>query len=189
MNIKKDFLKPVLILSIICFIVAAALAIVNYYTKDVIKDAAYQRAREAMKVIIPEADGFESFDIELLRSETGMPRTVSSVYRTTNNTGFIFMVMAQGYGVQGIKLICGINPDGKIIKSEVLQHDETQGLGTPVFEQAHAGQYWGKSKYDIEDINVISGATITSNAYKTGIKDAFAAFEIIMAHYIDGVWQ
>jgi len=172
-NIKKDLIIPIVVLSLICLFVSGALAIVNYFTEPVIKLAADERAKTAMKEIIPQADGFIILEID------NLPKTVTSVYESTNNSGYIFMVSSQGYGTEAIKLICGIDLSGRVIKSAVLSHNETQGLGTPVFENPHASQYWGKEKSGIENIEVISGATITSRAYKNAIRDAFIAYEIV----------
>jgi electron transport complex protein RnfG len=86
------------------------------------------------------------------------------------------MVTSYGYGGE-IKLICGIDTDGKIIKSAVLEHSETQGLGTIVFDKAD--RYEGKDR-NLDGIDAIAGSTISSNAYKNAVSDAFAAYEIII---------
>ncbi|MCL2180172.1 MAG: FMN-binding protein [Treponema sp.] len=168
-------IRPILILSLICFFVTGILAFVNNLTYPVIESAAAERAANARKEIIPHADRFELLKIN------GLPLNVTQVYRAEYDKGFIFMVTTFGYGGE-IKMICGIDPNGNVIKSAVLAHNETQGLGTPIFELPHAGQYWGKDKNGIETIDAISGATITSNAYKNGIRYALAAFEIVKSH-------
>jgi electron transport complex protein RnfG len=175
---NKDYIMPVIVLPLMCLFVSGALAFCNSITFTVIEIAAAERAEAARRIIIPQADGFELLDVEALRSQADLPKSVTQVFRTTNNKGFIFMVTTSGYGGE-IKLICGIDPDGKVIRSEALAQKETKGLGTPVFEEPHAGQYWGKDKNGIEGVAAISGATITSTAYKNGIRDAFAAYEIV----------
>jgi len=173
MSIKKDFVMPIIVLPLVCLFVSGALALVNNLTQPIIENAAAERAALARKEIIPQADGFELVDAE------GLPRTVTEIYKTTNNTGYVFMVSVRGYGVDPIRLICGIDMNGRVIRSQVLAHDETQGLGTPIFEEPHAGQYWGNDRNGIEQIQAISGATITSVAYKNAIRDAFTAYEIV----------
>ncbi|MDR0502764.1 MAG: FMN-binding protein [Treponema sp.] len=173
MSVKKDFILPVTVLSLICLVISGALAVVNNLTKPVIENAASQRAAAARQDIIPAAEGFELIEAE------GLPKRITEVYRTTNNVGYIFMITTHGYAPEDIKMICGIDPEGKVIKTATLSQNETQGLGTPIFEQPHAGQYWGRDRSGIEGVAAISGATITSNAYKNGIRDAFAAFEIV----------
>jgi electron transport complex protein RnfG len=160
---------PVLVLSIICLVVSGALAFVNYETQPIILQAAAERAYQARKEIIPEADEFVLLEAE------GMPRTVVEAYGTTNNVGFVFMVAVSGYGGE-IDIMCGISPDGKIIKSTVLNHSETQGLGTIVFDRAVA--YAGKDR-NLEGVDTIAGSTITFNAYRRAMVYAFEAFDIV----------
>jgi len=174
---NKDFILPIVTLSLICLFVSGALAIVNNYTNPVIKNAAADRAAMARKKIIPQADGFA-----LLTSEE-FPKTITEVYRATNNTGFVFIISVQGYGGE-IKLICGIDNEGKIIRTAFLSHTETKGMTDPVFAEPHPsqptfqGQFIGKDK-NLDGIIAVTGATISSNAYKNGIRDAFAAFYIV----------
>ena len=172
MNVKNDFVMPILVLSLLCLFVSGTLALGNRFTQPVIEEAAVQRAEEARREIIPQAEEFVLLEAE------GMPRTISHVYGTTNNAGFIFMVTVLGYGGE-IKLICGIDGNGNVIKAAALAHNETRGLGTPVFEEPHAGLYFGKDKNGFEGIEAISGATISSNAFKKGIRDSFEAYEIV----------
>jgi len=168
---KKDFVLPILVLSSICLFVTGALAVVNNFTYPVIKEAAAQRAAEARKEIIPQADGFT-----LLHADN-LPKTIIEIYKATNDTGYIFMISVPGYG-GNINMICGIDNDGKIIKTAVLSHTETKGMTDPVFSYPHESQYLGKDK-NLHGIVPVTGATISSNAYKTGVKDAFTAYEMV----------
>ena len=168
---KKDFILPILTLSLICLFVSGALAVANNFTSPVIKEAAAQRAAAARREIIPQADGFELLETE------GMPRTITEVYRATNNTGYIFMVNVSGYG-GNINMICGIDNDGKVIKTSVLSHTETKGMTDAVFSNPHESQYIGKDK-NLINITAVTGATISSTAYKNGVRDAFTAFELV----------
>ena len=166
---KKDFIMPVLVLTLICLIIAGSLALVNNITQPVIEKSAAERAYAVKREIIPEADEF------ILLEAEGLPKAVHEVYGTNNNTGYIFVVFVSGYGGE-IKIMCGIDPEGKIIKSAVLAHNETQGLGTIVFE--NAVKYEGLDK-NLAGIDAIAGSTITSNAYRNAILYAFEAFEIV----------
>jgi electron transport complex protein RnfG len=174
---NKELIKPVIVLALICLFVSGALSVVNSRTDPVIKKAAEDRAAAARKEIIPQADGFELLEIEVLRNRGSLPVTITEIYRTTNDTGFIFMITTPGYGGD-IKLICGIAPDGKIIKTSTLSQTETKGIATPVFEKQHESRYSGKDK-SLNGVTGVTGATISSNAYRRGIEDALTAFEII----------
>ena len=166
---KKEFLMPIFVLSLICLVVSGALAVGNTITQPVIEEAAAARAEIIKREIIPDAD-----DLVLLEAE-GLPQSITRAYVTSNHIGYIFMVTTTGYGGD-IVIMCGIDPDGKIIKTITLSETETKGIATPVFDME--SEYAGKDK-NLEGIDAISGATITSNAYMGAIRDAFAAFEIV----------
>jgi len=179
---NKSLITPIIVLALICLFVSGALSIVNSKTDPVIKKAAEDRAAAARKEVIPQASGFELLNIDNLRGENGIPSTVTEIYKTTNGIGYIFMITSSGYGGD-IKLICGVDPIGIIIKTATLSQTETKGIATPVFEAAHQNQYVGKDK-NLNGIVAISGATISSTAYKRGIKDALTAFDIIMENQL-----
>ena len=171
---KNDFIMPVLVLTLICLIIAGALALINNITHPIIEEAAVERAYIAKREIIPEADEF------ILLESDGMPKTVHEAYTTGNDTGYIFIIITdKGYGGD-MRIICGISPEGKVIKSKVLSHTETQGLGTIVFDKAV--EYEGLDK-NLAGIDAIAGSTITSNAYKNAISDAFEAFEAVRGEH------
>lgn len=168
---KKDFVLPIVVLTLICLFISAALAVTNSFTSPVITQAAAQRAEAARSEVIPAADGFELLAIE------GLPKTVTEVYSTKNNVGFVFMITASGYGGD-IRLICGIGPDGNIIATKTLAHTETKGMGSKITEDGFAGQFPGEDSA-LSGVDIISGATISSKAYINAIKDAFTAFDLV----------
>jgi len=168
---KKEFVMPILVLTLICLFISAALAITNNFTGPVIAKAAADRAEAARSEVIPEADSFELLQVE------GLPQTVREVYKTTNNAGYVFMLTVSGYGGD-INIICGIAPDGTIISAKTLAHTETKGMGSKITEEPFAGQFPGKDA-SLEGVDAISGATISSRAYINAVKDAVAAYEIV----------
>lgn len=168
----NDFVKPVLVLLVICLVMSGALAFGNALTAPIIEEAERERMSLTMSEIIPHAEGFVSVAVT-----EDMPSSVIEIYVADNNVGYIFMTAASGYGGD-VVIMCGISPNGTIIDSEVLSHSETQGLGTVVFDIA-ATQYPGSNESAINNIDAVSGATITSEAYRRAVMDAFTAFEIV----------
>ena len=166
---NKDIMTPILVLTLVCLLMSGALAAGYALTGPVIEKAAAERTEAAVRGVMPDADGFKLIEAE------GLPGTVETVYKTTNNAGYVFIVTASGYGGD-IRIICGVDTDGKITKCAALSHSETKGLGTLVIDREH--NYSGKDK-NLTGIDAVSGATITSNAYKNGVLDVFKAYEII----------
>lgn len=166
-----DGAKCVVVLAVLCLVISAALAFTNQMTYPVITEGATERAEQARVEALPQAEGFE-----LMEGLDGVPASVTEIYRSTNDVGYVFMITVKGYGGD-MKLICSIDNDGKIVSCKTLSHNETAGLGSKTAEDAYKNQYIGQDS-SLSGVQAISGATISSNAYKGGIQDAFTAYEI-----------
>ncbi len=166
---KKDFVLPILVLTVICLVITAALAITDSFTGPVIAEAAARRAEEARNAIIPEAEGFEELTLD------GLPAAVTEVYRATNGVGYVIALTTAGYGGD-MKLLCGIDPDGFLIACRTLEQSETKGIGTKAIDTLE--RVLPGSDAALEGVDAVSGATITSRAYINAVKDAYSAFEI-----------
>jgi electron transport complex protein RnfG len=169
--LKNAFVKPILVLSIICLTVSTALALMNYATRPIITAAAAARARDVMNSIIPNSQGFEPIDVTML------PPTVREAYRESGGMGYIFIVFVNGYGGE-IKIICGIDPDGSVIHSSTVAHTETKGLGSVIAEPWFEDQFDGKDNR-LDGISTITGATISTRAFIRAINDAFEAYGLV----------
>ena len=167
----KEIMKPILVLMLICLVITAALAFTNEKTAPIIEQTEKAQAEAAQKEVLPEADVFTQLE------PTGLPSTVTAVYKAENGAGYVFMMTAKGYGGD-MNLICGMDADGKIVACKTLSHSETQGLGSKTTEDAFRGQFTGKDAA-LDGVETISGATISSKAYIGAIKDAFTAYELV----------
>ena len=168
---KNDFVMPIAVLTIICLVITALLALTNSATEPVIRRSALERAEAARAEIIPDADGFELIEAESL------PAAVKEVYKATNDTGYVFMLTTMGYGGE-MDLILGMDNEGKIIDVKTLKHSETKGMGSKTAEEPFRSQFPGKDEM-LEGVSAISGATISSKAYLGAVADAFEAFGIV----------
>lgn len=168
----KDIIKPIIVLASICLVVTAILAYVNTITAPIIKAAEEKNAAEARAEVLTEAKDFEKLDIQ------GLPEGVTEVYKGSDNAGYVVMMQSKGYGGD-IKLICGIRSDGSIEKIKTLSHSETSGIGSRVVDNksGYSDNYVGKTAKDYQSVDAISGATISSKAYKKAVGLALEAFE------------
>ena len=57
--IKKENLKPIIVLSVICLMVALLLGALNMITAPEIKRQAEEKANEALLVVLPDGKNFE----------------------------------------------------------------------------------------------------------------------------------
>ena len=180
MKIRIDIIKSIFILTFICLFMAGALAVVNHFTYPKIKSDAVVRAYDSRSKIIPEADGFVPMNIDGI---IGLPESVTEVYKTTNDVGYVFTISVKGFGRENMRLLCGVGMDGRIIKSNkddlVLSHTETPSYFNRVFTDIHLGHFWNSDKSEIEQIDAISGATVSSSALKRAMLYALTAFDLI----------
>lgn len=172
---KKNFneiVKPVLVLVCICLVVTALLAYINSVTSPIIAKAEQEKTEQAMSEVLTEAEGFRPVEVD------NLPDRVTEIYSAENGSGYVFMLTTKGYGGD-MKLICGIKSDGTIEQCKTLSHSETSGLGSKTAEDPYRNQYCGKSSDTLSEVDAISGATISSTAYKNAIEDAFKAFDMV----------
>ena len=169
----KDIIKPIAVLTCICLVVTALLAYVNMVTSPIILAAEEKAAAEARAEVLSEADEFIPLEAEL-------PEGVTEAYKAKNGAGYVFMLSTKGYGGE-IRLICGIKSDGSIEKTKTLSHSETSGIGSKVVDNtsSYREQYVGKTAENYDTVDGVTGATISSKAYKKAIASAFEAFETV----------
>ena len=77
--------------------------------------------------------------------------------------------------------MCGIKPDGTIEKIKTLSHSETSGIGSKVVdnESGYSKKYTGKNENDFDSVDAVTGATISSKAYKKAVASAFEAYDVV----------
>jgi len=73
---------------------------------------------------------------------------------------------AQGYG--GPLKVSVTMENGAISNVEVTEHNETQGIGTRAIESLPAAMVTSNTW----DVDIVAGATVTSNAIKDAVRSA-----------------
>src|SRR5690554_304091 len=126
---ESNFKNMVLTLFAVTFISAAALGLVYDLTKEAIEQSKIKAQSEAIKKVLPEFDELgESFKAPLKSSTDSLlmfpaykeGKPVGMAVITYTNNGF------SGY----ISIMAGIDNEGNLSGYEVLEHAETQGLGS-----------------------------------------------------------
>jgi len=163
-----------LVLTLICLVVSGALAYMDSVTSPIIVTAAAERAQASMIEMIPDATGFEPIDLSKF---DGLPATVKEAYKTTNDIGYIFIAAVNGFSGD-ITVICGVDPEGMIIKASTLSHTETKGIGTILELEVFLDPFTGLDDR-LEGIDTVTGATISTRAFIHAIEDILKAFKIV----------
>ena len=172
-NVMTDFGAPIIVLVLICAIMSGLLALTNSATAPIIEEAERKAKEEARMEVLPEADKFLQVEI------AGLPASVTEVFQAENGAGYTFSITAQGYGGKNtLKMAVGIDMDGRITGTKVLDHKETAGLGSKITTGAFQGQFPGKDR-GLEGVDNISGATFSSNYFRAAIADAYTAFDLV----------
>ena len=158
-NVMADFGLPIIVLVLICAIMSGLLAFTNSKTAPIIAAAEAKAKEEARLEVLPEADSFLQVEI------AGLPDAVQEVYQAENGAGYTFSIVAQGYGGKNtLKMAVGIGMDGKLTGVKVLDHKETQGLGSKITtDEKFYGQFPGLDAAGAAAADTISGATFSSN--------------------------
>lgn len=188
----KEITKLGLILLLTCVIAALALAVTNEVTKDQIALQRNAANEDARKNILPTADSFKAVDENKLNELKSKNQAVAEVfegYKGDSIVGYTFKTLPTGFSGP-VEVMTGIDLDGKVTGVRIGNHQETPGLGANAALPEFHSQYENKSvDSEIEvtkvdptkenEIQAISGATITSDAVTDGVNIAINTFKEI----------
>lgn len=172
----KTIIVTTVILTLICGIAAAGLALTNDLTADRIASAEHKVEQKAMVRVIA-ADEFTEGTVTV----NGIENKYYTAVKDGETAGYIFTVSKHGYG-GNVKVMTGIGTDGKIIAVEVLDASgETPGLGQNVAKKTFWEQFKGLSGNLAVGGNVeaVTGATISSKAVTSCINEALDLYKKI----------
>ncbi len=172
-------------LLLICAVVAALLAYVNQVTAPIIETNNQAAFMDSMSEVLPDGKPFSEVNPKEVSaftpSETGV--TLDSLYQSEKGGFVATATCSEGYG-GAVTIMVGITPEQKVEQIKVLTMSETPGLGakadTPAFSQQYHGLEQGiaviKNRTATgNEIQAISGATITSKAVTKAVNAALEA--------------
>ena len=166
----NDILKPVVVLTVICVVVSGLLGLTNSITAPIIEENARLAADAARIELLPTAtDGFELVE--------GVDMDgVTEIYKAKNGAGYTITAFGKGYG-GAVNFMFAFDNDGKLVDLKVLSHSETAGLGSKIENPEFLAKFKGTTKdLTSSDIDMIGGATISSNASLDAANTARKAF-------------
>ena len=166
-----EMVKPVLVLTCICLVVAALLSSVNGMTAPIIIENARVKAENTRKEVLPGAGSFTEIDCDLQALD------ITGAYKEDAGLGYVISSAHKGYGGQ-VTVTLGISPDGKIIGMNVDVPSETTGVGSKAGREDYVARFIGLSG-DASSVDTISGATYSSTAVRNGVNAALAAYDAI----------
>lgn len=197
---KNTILKDTLILTVITLVAGGLLGLVYEITKEPIAQQEELAKQEAYQAVFEDADSFEvcveaeDAEIAAYLAENGFTaQTVNEIMEAKDASGetlgyAINMTTSEGYGGD-ISFSMGVQIDGTMNGISILSINETAGLGMNAQKDEFKNQYSNKNVEAFEvtktgasgdnQINAISGATITSNAVTGGVNAGLCAFNYV----------
>ena len=176
-NEMKQLFKFGLILASICFAASLVLAMTYEATKPVIDSRAKEDEAKALSgSVMPEADDFREKAVDGIE--------YYEAYKNKRLIGYCVKAVGSGYGGY-FHIIIGVDRSGVIKGVEVLDHQETPGLGAKIVEVKEGEkeawflrQFRGKDAKSIalKDIDAITGATISSKAVVDAVNRSIKGF-------------
>ena len=160
---KKDNLKSIIVLSAICLIVTAILAVCNFVTAPIIKKQEEAANSAAYGDILPGATN-------LVEVSGTFPATVTKMMKDEGGAGYVFEAVATGYTKTPINILVSVDANGKIIKFDITSDPYPESKGNAAdFEALYTGK-------DLPSADFIAGCTVSSNAFKAVLNDVFTVF-------------
>ena len=171
---KTSSVLPVVVLVTICVIAATLLGIVHQVTEPVIVAAEEREALKIYATLFPEASTFEDTGYT---SPTCI-QAICALDDSHNTVGHIIISQGRGYGGQ-VPLIVAFDATGSVRNLVAIDNEETPGLGSKACDPTYLEQYAGKPAELLgeKDVDLISGATITSKAVLSAFNAAVEAYE------------
>lgn len=166
----SNFVSPILVLVLICFVVTFALAMAYGVTKPIIDKNNLKESNKAKSELIPEAHGeFENYDGKLVVVQKNKIYATEAS-KAVNGSGVVVTVSSNSYG-GALTAMVGIDNKGRITKVLVMSAQDTPGIGTKAQDPKHLEQYKGLNDLGSETIKDakskvkhITGASISSQA-------------------------
>ena len=185
----KGIIKDCLILFVITLIAGAALGVVYEITKEPIAAQEAKKTVEAQQGVFAEADAFDPVELDeaVLAAVQTNGVTIDEAFDAKAagaHAGYVVQATSpNGYG-GNITLMVGVTADGTCNGYSLLTINETAGLGMNAKNADWAAQFAGKAVEAFEvtklgasadnQIDAISGATITSNAVTEAVNACIA---------------
>lgn len=177
-----DFLKPIVVLTVIAAVMAGLLGSTNTLTKNKIALLTAQSERAAIEKVI-KAETYKKSTIKYNETEYDY----FEAFNGKTIVGYAFTLSQNGYG-GAVKIVVGMETNGNISAVEITDvANETPGLGQNAAKDSFKSQFKGKnatlsvvkSGAKENEVEAVTGATITSNAVTKSVNLAFELFKEI----------
>lgn len=200
----NKIIKNTIILTIITLVSGVALGAVYEITKAPIANAQEQAKQEAYKQVFEDADSFDDLEVDAKEAAEAVKAAgvddgaeINEAVEAKQGGETIGYVITatdpNGYGGD-IQVSVGIQNDGTVNGIAILSINETAGLGMrasePEFYEQYSGKqtdhfYVSKDGGEGEQIDAISGATITTRAVTGAVNASLGYYQNVLGGSAD----
>ncbi len=171
-------------LTIVTLAAAALLGGLYVITEEPIQKQKAEKQQKAITSVLPQIEG-----IEIAEAQDVDGLTIYKAYVADSLVGAAVQTQENGFG-GAFKLMVGFDNEGNIVNYEVLEHQETPGLGdhmvtwfkTDKNHQSVIGRNPDSCNFNVSkgdgggDIDAITAATISSRAFLKAVQGAYDAY-------------
>lgn len=180
-RLESNLQNMVLSLTLVAIVAAAILGGLYALTKDPIEKQKAEKQQKAISSVLPAVEG-----LTIAEPDTVGDAVLYKAYSGDNMIGTAVQTAENGFGGK-FKVMVGFDAEGNISGYEVLEHQETPGLGdhmTNWFKtEKNRQSVIGKSPATINftvskdggDVDAITAATISSRAFLKAVQQAYDA--------------
>lgn len=194
---NKKIVHDALILTAFTLVLGFALGLVYEITKAPIAAADAATAQAAYQEVFADAATFEAYaefdeaEAVTIMEENGYSDEITDVQVAKDGSGsaigYVITVIAKDASQANITFSVGIKNDGTVNGYSITDIAETPGLGDKAKNEEFSGQFAGKlvDSFTVvkqapaadNEIESISGATITSKAMANGVNACITYFQ------------
>jgi electron transport complex protein RnfG len=183
-----------------CLGFGIVLAVTDRYTVDDIAARALEDRQNSLKQVMPDDihDNNPVTDTLAMKDDRGRDLTVYRARRGGRVTGVAYEIFGSGYAGE-IKLMIGVDSEGRVLGVRPLAHKETPGLGDKIEEKKGdwilrftglslvqpAIERW-KVRKDGGDFDQFAGATITPRGVVGAVKGGLEFFAAHRNELLEG---
>ena len=188
---KSTLFNMVAVLFTITLITSAGVGVVNRITEEPIARAKAAAVVEALNKVLPP---FETTVTDSLTID-GLPITVYTATDAAGDVAGYAVQTATKNGFSGmIRMMVGFAPDGEVVNIDVLEQNETPGLGTKMADEDNPllGSIRGKRLETMRlvdgrlavvkdggDVDALTAAAVSSRAYCDAVNRAWMAYRSV----------
>ena len=158
-------------LTITCLVSGMIIAGTYFFTAPIAAEKSEMMKQQTMQTLIKDADSFKA-----------IPGKEGWFEASKAGNVFAYIVPAEPTGYGGkIRMMVAVSKDGKVIDYNILAANETPGLGDKAAKDFFRQRLIGKSADALivvkdpaktENVQALTGATITSRAVTKGVREA-----------------